>query len=105
MINFENYINEFNGKVVQNEEDFDRVLKKSLQYINSIVTADYSDSDISEAAYTLCDILSENEAADGIKSEKADGLSVTYEDNRLKKIMYSALRLYLPAKLLYRGLA
>lgn len=105
MINFENYINEFNGKLIQNEEDFDRILKKSLQYIKSIAAVDYSESDIAEAAYALCDIISENEASDGIKSEKADGLSVTYEDNRLNKIMYSALRLYLPAKLLYRGLA
>ena len=105
MINFENYINEFNGNVIRNEEDFDRLAKKSIQFIKSTISADYSEEEISQAVYALCDTLVQNESGDGIKSEKADGLSVTYEDNRLGKIMYSTLRLYLPQRLLYRGLA
>ena len=105
MISFENYINEFNGNVIQNEDDFDRLAKRSVQFIKSTVSADFSEEDISQAVYALCDTLFQNECSDGIRSEKADGLSVTYEDNRLNKIMYAALRLYLPKKLLYRGLA
>ena len=105
MLNFDNYINEFNGKAIQSEDEFDRLLKKSLRYINSFVSADYTDNDISQAAYALCDILAENEFGNGIKTEKADGVSVTYEDNRLDKIICSTLRLYLPPRLLYLGLS
>ena len=105
MINFENYINEFNGKAIQSEDEFNRLLKKSLRYIDSFVSTDYTDSDISQAAYALCDIFVENECSNGIKTEKADGVSVTYEDNRLDKIIYSTLRLYLPQRLLYLGLS
>lgn len=105
MISFENYINEFNGNMIQNEDDFDRLAKRSVQFIKSTVSANCSEEDISQAVYALCDTLFQNECSDGIRSEKADGLSVTYEDNRLNKIMYATLRLYLPQKLLYRGLA
>ena len=104
MISFENYINSFDGTKVKNEADFNRLSKTAQRYIKSVIAEGYSEKDIEEGVYALCDILLGYEARNGIKSESVDGVCVTYVEGHLQRQMYNTLKLYIPSRLLYRGL-
>lgn len=104
MISFENYINKYEGRRVKNQDDFNRLSKMAERYIVSVIAPEYREKDIEEAVYALCDILVKYEESSGIKTERVDGVSVTYEEGLLQKLMYNTLKLYVPSRLLYRGL-
>ena len=104
MICYENYINDYNGTIVNNESEFMRLSDIALRYINSVTISNCPQKNVEEAVYVICDILSERKDSFGIKSEKNGEVNVTYTDYGLQKLMFNALRLYIPSEYLYRGI-
>ena len=104
MIDFYYYLNEYNGQKIQSEEKFAALSKVAQKYVLRATDNRGSVKEIGEAICAVADILFEVNGSEGIKSESADGLSVSYEDARVEKLIHNALKLYLPSRLLYRGI-
>lgn len=104
MIDFDYYLNEYNGQKIQSEETFNGLFKLAQKYVLRATDNRGNVKEIGEAICAVTDILFEVNGSDGIKSESVDGLSVSYEDSRVQKLIHNALKLYLPSRLLYRGI-
>lgn len=103
MIDFDYYIKEYGGQKIKTEEDFEGVRKLSEKYVLKATDNRGSVKEIGEAVCAVADVLYETSGTEGLKSESADGFSVTYEDSRIQRLIHNALKLYLPSRLLYRG--
>lgn len=99
------YLNEFLGNEIDGEEEFLRLEKRAEKYLESITGGkfDKEDSECFEAVCAVADAYKKYADRDGIASESADGYSVSYE-KRAGTELYDAAKLYLPKRLLYRGL-
>lgn len=104
MIDFNYYITKYNGKKIEECEIFEELSKKAKKYVMSVIVPNANDNEIAEAVCAVCDYLYEHEGIENIKSESIDGVSITYNDTYTSKQLYSILKLYLPSRLLYRGL-
>lgn len=104
MVTFDYYLYDYNGQCIKSEEEFKSVLNLATKYVMKATNSKGTLSEIGEAICAVCDVLIKNLDSVGIKSESADGVSVTYTDERCEKLIYNALKLYLPSKLLYRGI-
>ena len=106
MINFDYYKNVFDGKKIQSEEEFGPLCDRAVRYISFVTSKPVEENEIADAVCALCELYYETDSQRGIKSESIDGVSVTYDNDndKLQKSAYSILKLYLPSRLLYRGL-
>lgn len=110
--NYEFYKDTFSGENISDEQKFDALALRASAYIDNILAAPLTDSDIKLysdkiqlAVCGICDILS-NFPDDNIRSENNDGYSVSYSNDPKAKntLIYNTVRMYLPPILLYRGL-
>ena len=104
MTEYSYYITKYDGNEISDEEQFNRYRDRAVKYINYMTSKPGNDAEISDAVCALCDYYHKNDSLMGIKSESADGVSVTYNNESTDKQMYSILKLYLPKRLLYRGI-
>ncbi len=104
MVDFDYYLKEYNGQKIKSEESFENLLKIAQRYVLKATDNRGTLKEIGEAICAVCDILYEMNGSEGIKSESVDGVSVSYEDKRFEKLIHNALKLYLPSRLLYRGI-
>jgi len=104
MIDFDYYLSEYNGQKIQSEETFNGIAKVAEKYVLRATDNRGTVKEIGEAICAVSEILFEVGESEGIKSESVDGLSVAYEDSRTQKLIHNALKLYLPSRLLYRGI-
>ena len=104
MINFDYYLKEYSGQKIQSEEVFSSLCKIAEKYVLKATDNRGNTKEIGEAICAVADILYDVNGSDGIKSESIDGFSVSYETSRVQKLIHNALKLYLPSRLLYRGI-
>lgn len=104
MIDFDYYLKEYNGQKIQSEETFNTIAKVAEKYVLRATDNRGTVKEIGEAICAVSDILFGVDGSEGIKSESVDGFSVAYEDSRIEKLIHNALKLYLPSRLLYRGI-
>lgn len=104
MVDFDYYLREYNGQRINSDEVFNTLSKIALKYVLKATDNRGTIKEIGEAICAVTDVLFEVNGNEGIKSESVDGLSVSYEDKRAQKLIHSALKLYLPSRLLYRGI-
>ncbi len=104
MIDYEYYINKYDGKKITNEESFNACRDKAIRYINFVTSKQGSEKEIADAVCALCDLYSETDGSEGVERESVDGVSITYRSEKTEKRAYSILKLYLPQRLLYRGI-
>lgn len=104
MINFEYYLNEYEGKKISSEEIFNSLERVAEKHVLRATDNRGNIKEIGEAICAVADILFEVNGSEGIKQESADGVSVSYEDFRTQKLIHNALKLYLPSRMLYRGI-
>jgi len=104
MVDYSFYLDNYEGKKIKKESDFCECAKKAELYINSVISQKHTEKDIAEAICAVADVIFEHQDCVGIKSERVDGISVSYDENRIQRLMYNTLKLYVPSRLLYRGL-
>ena len=104
MIDYNYYITVFDGKKIKSEEQFELYKDRAIRYVNMVTSKKGSEKEISDAVCALCDLYSETTASVGVINETVDGISVKYDNDRIDKMAYATLKLYLPSRLLYRGL-
>lgn len=104
MVDYSFYLDTYEGKKIKNETDFCEFAKKAELYINSVISQKHTEKDIAEAVCAVADVMFSHQDSLGVKSEKVDGISVTYDGDRTERLMYNTLKLYVPSRLLYRGL-
>ncbi|MDD6214517.1 MAG: hypothetical protein PUB42_04975 [Firmicutes bacterium] len=99
------YVNEFLGEEIDGEEEFLRLGRKAEKYLESIIGGEFdkNDSECFDAVCAVAEAYKKYADRDGIASESADGYSVSYE-KRAGTELYDAAKLYLPKRLLYRGI-
>ena len=106
---FAYYQNEFEGRVITSEEEFDSAEVKARAYVDAVTfgrAQAASDTDaVKKAVCAMCETYFQYGAHDGISSEDNDGYRVTYLSNSrlMGNRLYQAAVLYLPPSLLYRG--
>lgn len=104
MTDYNYYISKFNGQKITNPDDFYLNFEIALKYVNNAVSKDATHSDILDAACAVCEFVSENDPISYISKETADGVSVSYDNSAFNKKIHTLIELYVPQKLLYRGL-
>ena len=104
MVDYNYYINKYNGQKIKSEELFSGLEKISEKYVMKATDNRGTVNEIGEAICAVCDVLYDVGGSEGIKSESADGVSVSYENSRTKMIIHNTLKLFLPSRLLYRGI-
>ena len=104
MINFEYYLNEYEGKKINSEEIFNSLERVTEKYVLRATDNRGNIKEIGEAICAVADILFEVNGTEGLEKESADGVSVSYEESRIQKLIHNALKLYLPSRMLYRGI-
>ena len=104
MVDFNYYMEQYCGQKIKTEEEFDVFSKIANKYVMKATDNRGTVKEVGEAICAVCDILIDISGSEGIKSESVDGLSVTYENSRAQKLIYNALKLYLPSRLLFRGI-
>ena len=104
MVNFEYYLNDYNGQKIKSEETFDSLSKIAEKYVLKATDNRGTVKEIGETICAVVDILFDVNGSEGIESESVDGLSVSYEESRVQKLIHNTLKLYLPSRLLYRGI-
>ena len=104
MVNFEYYLNDYNGQKIKNEETFNLLSKIAEKYVFKATDNHGTVKEIGETICAVADILFDVNGSEGIESESVDGLSVSYEESRVQKLIHNTLKLYLPSRLLYRGI-
>ena len=104
MTDYNYYITKFDGKKIINADDFELYVDIAYRYVKNVVCDKAKDSDIHDAVCAVCEYLKENASVQGIKSESADGVSINYENTDINKHLYGIIKLYIPSRLLYRGL-
>ena len=79
--------------------------KLAEKYIKSQINedAEYEPQELYDAICAIAEALYENHSSLNLKSESVDGYSVTYSGD-FSKNLYNILKLYLPKKLLFRGI-
>ena len=99
------YKKNFKGKAITDKETFEKCADLALRYIKSAIgqNLQHSDEEIYDCICALAEKIYEQNDRENIKSESIDGVSITYADDS-KKSFYETMKLYLPAKLLYRGI-
>ena len=104
MINYNFYVTEYGGNKITCESDFNTYSKKAERYIKSVIVKETEDREIGEAICALCDFYYDTDNNPLVKSETQDGVRIEYENERAQKLSYQILKLYLPSRLLYRGI-
>lgn len=104
MVDYNYYIKEYNGKKIQSEDLFSSYEKIAEKYVKKATDNRGTLNEIGEAVCAVCDVLSDISGSEGIKSESIDGVSISYESSRAKMLIHNALKLFLPSRLLYRGI-
>ncbi len=104
MIDFDYYLKEYGGQKIKSEENFEGLCKLAEKYVLKATDNRGSVKEIGEAVCAVADVLFETGNTDGLKSEAADGFSISYETSRTQRLIHNALKLYLPSRLLYRGI-
>ncbi len=99
------YKNTYKGTYFCEKSQFERFERLAEKYIKSQINedAEYEPSELFDSICAVAEALSENHGAQNIKSESVDGYSVTYSEDFSKNLL-NILKLYLPKKLLYRGI-
>lgn len=105
MVDYLYYKKDFNGSIIPDEEQFIKNSDLAQRYIKSVINlnAVYNEDILYDCICALAERLYEYKDCIGIKSESADGYSITYSD-RISRNLNTVLKLYLPSRLLYRGL-
>ncbi len=105
MINYLYYKKDYGGKVITNKEEFERYKNQAELYIKLAINSQekYSEEDIGHGICAIAEKIYEKGDLGNIKSESVDGYSVTYSGD-FRKELYETLKLYLPPRLLYRGI-
>ncbi len=104
MVDYDYYIKEYDGQKIQSEELFSGLEKISEKYVMKATDNRGTINEIGEAICAVCDILFDVNGSEGIKSESIDGVSISYENSRTKMLIHNAMKLFLPSRLLYRGI-
>lgn len=104
MVDYNYYIKEYNGQKIQSEELFSGLEKISHKYVMKATDNRGTLSEIGEAICAVCDVLYDVSGSEGIKSESIDGVSISYESSRTRMLIHNTLKLFLPSRLLYRGI-
>lgn len=104
MVDFDYYLREYNGQKINSDEVFNALSKIASKYVLKATDNRGTVKEIGEAVCAVTDVLFDVNDSNGIKSESVDGFSVSYEDKRAEKLIHNALKLYLPSRLLYRGI-
>ncbi len=104
MVDYNYYIREYNGQKIQSEKLFSSLEKISEKYVMKATDNRGTINEIGEAICAVCDILYDVSGSEGVKSESIDGVNVSYENSRTKILIHNTLKLFLPSRLLYRGI-
>lgn len=104
MVNFDYYIKEYNGQRIRTEDEFKDCCKLAEKYVLNATDNRGNEKEIGEAICAVCDVLFEVKDTEGIKSEAIDGVSIIYENKSFQNRIFNTLKLYLPSRLLYRGI-
>lgn len=104
MIDYNYYITIYDGKKITSGEKFESLSKIARKYIDSVTCKPAQDKEIGEGLCAICDILYEHADCIGLTSQTIDGIRQDFENNRIQKLMYNTLKLYIPSRLLYRGI-
>ena len=105
MIDYLYYKITYKGTIFNNEAEFEKYEKLAERYIKSQMndSVEYEPSELYDCIIAVAETLYENNGALNLKSESVDGYSVTYSSDFSKNLL-NILKLYLPKKLLYRGI-
>ncbi len=101
---FDFYKNEYKGSRVKDEDSFELYEKKASAYIDKITFGNITqaDGEIKNAVCSVVEHMALCDARYGISAEENDGYRVTYEREDSSGL-FRAAALFLPARLLYRG--
>lgn len=95
----------YKGTYFENKSEFERFEKLAEKYVKSQINEDveYEPQELFDSICAVAEALFENHGTINKKSESVDGYSVTYSED-FSKNLFNILKLYLPKKLLYRGI-
>ena len=101
---FDFYTDEYKGARIKDEDTFEFYSKKASAYIDKITFGriEKADENIKTAVCNVADYMAEKEAIYGIASEENDGFRITYKDDD-SSALFKTAALFLPVRLLYRG--
>ncbi len=108
-VTYEYYISNFCSSLAPllDAENFDLYIKKAVVFLESITNKgiDASDENIKNAICAIADKLFLGESKGNIKSESADGYSVTFKDGEsLRQGLFEIALMYLgKSDMLYSG--
>lgn len=105
MIDYLYYKLTYKGTIFSDESEFEKYEKLADKYIKSQIndSVEYDPSELYDCVLAVAEALHESSGALNLKSESVDGYSVTYSSDFSKNLL-NILKLYLPKKLLYRGI-
>lgn len=104
MIDYEYYITVYDGKKIKSEEELESLLGEGRAYVRARAIPGACEEKLKNAVCAVCEVIYEYGDRRNIKSESADGVSVSYYRDNYEKLLENALRANTDSELLYRGL-
>lgn len=107
-VDYSYYKYAFGGIAISSPEAFLNPELRAAAFVDKITFGRITEitDDIKNAVCAASEIFARYAGREGISSENNDGYSVSYADaGQFEKELYRAVAMFLPSKLLYRGLS